>query len=64
MIEKRPVESWIHLRPFGFAPGDYMMRCPVCKEMKYDVDKRALCCEDCATELYNKDKTIYVQADH
>lgn len=36
------------LRPFGYAPGDYMMRCRGCDELVFDVDKRASRCLQCA----------------
>ena len=44
--------GWIHLKEFGYAPGDYMMHCRDCKQEVIGVDKRALRCKDCAENLY------------
>lgn len=38
------------LRLYGYAPGDYMMRCRECGQQVYGVDKRAIRCLACATE--------------
>jgi len=40
------------LAAFGYAPGDYMLSCHICKKQVW-ADKRAITCLDCAT---NKSK--------
>lgn len=42
----------IHLRQFGYAPGDYMMRCKHCTNIEYDSDKYSVRCRDCAHAAY------------
>jgi hypothetical protein len=49
-------KDWEHLMKYGYAPGWYIMRCPICKEQVWNVDKRALCCKDCAEKLYEEDQ--------
>jgi len=36
------------LRPFGYAPGDYMVRCRQCNKQTFGADKRAIACRPCA----------------
>lgn len=38
------------LRPYGYAPGDYMMRCRECGGQAYGVAKYSTRCLACATE--------------
>jgi hypothetical protein len=45
-------EDWWHLRPYGYAPGKYTMKCPHCQVSVWDVDKRASCCKPCAIAFY------------
>ena len=52
--------NYSHLNKFGYAPGFYVIRCPGCKELKYDVDKRATRCLDCAIEAFNKTPDVEV----
>jgi len=40
------------LKPFGYAPGSYQMKCATCKAIAYDVDKRALRCCQCAINAF------------
>lgn len=40
------------LKPFGYAPGGYQMKCAICKTIAYDVDKRALRCWQCAVNSF------------
>lgn len=40
------------LLPFGYAPGGYTMKCPVCCAQTYDVDKRAFRCWQCAVNAF------------
>ena len=48
-----PLEvSYAHLKPFGYAPGDYMGSCRTCNKMCFDLDKRASCCRKCAEEKW------------
>lgn len=49
-------EEWQHLLKYGYAPGGYMCRCSVCKELQYDLDKRASTCKPCAQALYDRDQ--------
>ncbi len=46
-----------HLRPYGYAPGDYMSRCHVCEELMEGVDKRAVTCRPCAESLHSEART-------
>lgn len=45
-------KDWKHLHQFGYAPGNYMTRCQECKETCDHLDKRAVTCFQCATNLY------------
>lgn len=45
-------EEWWHLKPYGYAPGGYTMKCPHCKTHVFSCDKRASACKPCATALY------------
>lgn len=45
-------DDWKHLLPFGYAPGDYMMKCKGCAQTVSFVDKRALHCRPCAEKLH------------
>jgi len=38
----------VDMRPWGWAPGNYMGHCRDCGEQWMDGDKRAWCCERCA----------------
>lgn len=49
--------NWLHLKPYGYAPGDYTSKCYSCQELKYDLDKRATRCKSCAEEAFKKDIT-------
>lgn len=40
------------LKPFGYAPGGYEMKCPVCRAPAYNVDKRAMRCWQCAVNAF------------
>lgn len=44
------VEAWEHLKPYGYAPGNYMSRCHACCE-SFAMDKRAITCRRCAEQL-------------
>lgn len=46
--------SWEHLMQFGYAPGNYMGKCRICHELVFDLDKRAVCCKNCAEKAYDK----------
>jgi hypothetical protein len=45
-------EEWWHLKPYGYAPGGYTMKCPHCQVTVWHVDKRARCCKQCAIAFY------------
>lgn len=47
-------EKAVHLKPFGYAPGDYMMLCKRCANIEYDTCKYSVRCRECATEAYNE----------
>lgn len=44
-------QEWAHLKPYGYAPGDYMSRCHRCKQVVTGLDKRAVTCRPCAETL-------------
>lgn len=48
------------LTPFGYAPGNYQMRCS-CGDLAYNVDKRAMRCRPCAVAAY-RDKQVAASA--
>ena len=41
---------------FGYAPGGYQMKCPVCRTFSYDVDKRAQRCWQCAVNAFRAEE--------
>lgn len=41
-------ESFDHLKPFGYAPGNYMVRCHACDGVFDFMDKYANTCKSCA----------------
>ena len=41
-------DDWLHLKQYGFAPGDYMSKCHTCGFVVCGLDKRASCCRPCA----------------
>lgn len=41
-------QDWLHLKPYGYAPGHYMNRCRFCNKVVEGVDKRAITCRPCA----------------
>ena len=40
--------EWLHLKPYGYAPGRYMATCHDCKQVATGLDKRAITCRPCA----------------
>lgn len=40
------------LMPFGYAAGGYQIKCPACKNVAYDLDKRAFRCWQCAVNAF------------
>lgn len=44
-------EHWEHLKPYGYAPGNYFSRCLDCK-IWYTMDKRASRCKTCAEQAF------------
>jgi hypothetical protein len=43
--------DWLHLKPYGYAPGGYMSRCRKCGDTP-TMDKRATACRPCAEAMY------------
>jgi hypothetical protein len=52
LIAQAEAPDWLHLKPFGYAPGNYMGGCQACKTMMYNVDKRAITCRPCAEKAF------------
>jgi len=48
----QPEPDWLHLKRYGYAPGNYMNRCHACEAMFSDLDKRASTCRPCAEQLH------------
>jgi len=40
--------DWLHLKQYGYAPGNYMSRCHRCDMTVAGLDKRAIICLPCA----------------
>ncbi len=40
------------LKPYGYAPGNYMNTCTTCEKIATDVDKRATTCRKCAEQAF------------
>lgn len=47
------VDDWQHLKPYGYAPGNYMSRCRDCNDTPI-MDKRAFRCRPCAEAAHAK----------
>lgn len=47
-----PRPDWLHLKRYGYAPGNYMCRCHRCGQVADGLDKRANCCRPCAEEAH------------
>lgn len=45
---KAAADDWQHLKPFGYAPGNYMNECQWCHQIVEGIDKRAISCRPCA----------------
>ena len=45
--EQAQADDWQHLKPYGYAPGNYMSRCRTCGDTPV-MDKRAITCRPCA----------------
>ena len=45
-------DDWQHLKPHGYAPGDYMSKCHRCGQVATGLDKRAVTCRPCAEVLH------------
>jgi len=43
--------EWLHLKGYGYAPGEYMSKCHRCKQAVTGLDKRAVTCRPCAEAL-------------
>lgn len=44
--------DWLHLKRYGYAPGNYMCRCHRCGQVADGLDKRANCCRPCAEDAH------------
>lgn len=55
MTQQLNTDDWQHLKPYGYAPGNYMGPCRVCNEMQMSIDKRAISCRACAEMRYAAD---------
>lgn len=44
--------DWVHLKEYGYAPGDYMCKCRTCGQTTSGLDKRAITCKPCAETLH------------
>lgn len=53
MTEPTPPD-WLHLKPYGYAPGGYMSRCRECGATP-TMDKRAWRCRPCAEAVYARE---------
>ncbi len=51
-----PNPTAAQLLPYGYAPGSYEMKCPVCWAPAYNVDKRASRCWQCAVNAFRADE--------
>lgn len=40
--------EWLHLKGYGYAPGNYMSKCHRCQHVVSGLDKRAITCRSCA----------------
>lgn len=58
-----PEPDWLHLKPFGYAPGNYMNRCRWCDKTVTDVDKLARCCRPCAEKLHAQAAAVSADKD-
>jgi hypothetical protein len=46
-------DNWQHLKPYGYAPGNYLSRCHRCKQIADGVDKYAITCRPCAEAMHD-----------
>jgi hypothetical protein len=44
--------DWLHLKPYGYAPGSYQNRCMHCTNVVAELDKRAVSCRPCAAKVH------------
>ncbi len=56
--------AWEHLKPFGYAPGNYTGHCHDCGKEWIDQDKRAWTCRACAEKKYAIVHPAPAPADH
>jgi hypothetical protein len=52
MTNREAQDDWQHLKPYGYAPGNYMAKCYGCEKVVEFVDKRATRCRPCAEALH------------
>jgi hypothetical protein len=48
--------DWLHLKPYGYAPGNYMKCCQSCDHIVTDVDEYARRCKPCAVSAEEIDR--------
>lgn len=44
---------------FGYAPGNYIIKCWDCKQDRWDCDKRAARCKECAERRMRDQMAMY-----
>lgn len=54
--EQAPPVNWKHLKCYGYAPGNYMSTCFMCRRVVSGLDKRAIRCRPCAEEMLKRDR--------
>lgn len=47
------------LLDYGYAPGNYIIKCWHCKEQVWECDKRATSCQQCAEKRMNNNLAMY-----
>ncbi len=52
-----PSDDWQHLKPHGYAPGNYMNKCHRCNQVVTGLDKRAVTCRPCAGAMHAQAST-------
>lgn len=50
--------DWLHLKPYGYAPGGYIGDCRHCRTQQMNLDKRATSCRPCAQAAFDAQASI------
>ena len=56
MDDHTNLQEWARLKSYGYAPGEYMSKCHLCKQWVAGLDKRAFTCKPCAEVLAREQK--------